>query len=86
MINELVLTHEFLEMMLGVRRACVSLALGHFADRGLITAARCAVDDKERNEVVEAANGVYGGVEVEFERVFPSPKNCSGTFWYRSRP
>lgn len=68
--DELQLTHDFLALMLGVRRAGVSLALGHLEDRGLITTARGAVTVVDRDGLEECANDLYGIPEAEFERMF----------------
>lgn len=68
--DELQLTHEFLALMLRVRRAGVSIALGHLEGRGLISTARGAVTILDRDGLEEGANGLYGIPEAEFERVF----------------
>jgi CRP-like cAMP-binding protein len=68
--SELVLTHEFLSLMLGVRRAGVTVALQHFESRGLITTHRGSITIKDRDGLEEAANGFYGAPEAEFERLF----------------
>lgn len=68
--DELVLTHEFLALMLGVRRAGVTTALGHFENKGVIETARGAVTVKDRDGLEECANGLYGVPEAEFERLF----------------
>lgn len=52
------LTHEFLALMLGVRRAGVTTALGHFERRGVIETARGAVTVKDRDGLHECANGL----------------------------
>ncbi len=66
----LVLTHEFLALMLGVRRAGVSVVVENFEDRGLISAARGMIRILERDGLIEIANGFYGAPEAEYERVF----------------
>jgi hypothetical protein len=67
---ELRLTHEYLALMLGVRRAGVSTAIEHFEAKGLVSAARGMVCILERDGLIEAANGFYGAPEAEYERVF----------------
>ena len=65
------LTHEFLSLMLGVRRAGVTIALQHFETRAIIYTARGAVTVTDRGGLEECANGLYGQPEAEFERLFP---------------
>jgi CRP-like cAMP-binding protein len=68
--DELDLTHEFLSLMLGVRRAGVTVALQHFVERGLITARRATIVIEDRDGLQEAAHGLYGVPEAECERLF----------------
>jgi CRP-like cAMP-binding protein len=68
--DTLELTHEFLALMLGTRRAGVTMALGHFEHNGVIKTARGAVTVKDREGLIECANGLYGVPEAEFERLF----------------
>lgn len=68
--DELALTHEFLSLMLGVRRAGVTSALHSFEQNGLVQTARGAVTLLDRDGLEEAANGLYGPPEAEFERHF----------------
>jgi CRP-like cAMP-binding protein len=70
--DELLLTHEFLALMLGVRRAGVTVALQHFEQAGLITTGRGNIVIKDRDGLEEGANGLYGAPEAEFERLFPA--------------
>lgn len=67
--DELELTHEFLALMLGVRRAGVTVAMGLLDRRGLVRAHRggCAVLDREGLE--ELADGIYGVPEAEYRRL-----------------
>jgi CRP-like cAMP-binding protein len=67
--DEIILTHEFLALMLGVRRAGVSGALRAFEVRGLIATARGSVTIMDRNGLEECANGFYGVPEAEYERL-----------------
>ena len=68
--DELLLTHEFLSLMLGVRRAGVTVALQRFERSGLIVANRGSVTIKDRDGLEENANGLYGAPEAEYERLF----------------
>lgn len=68
--DELHLTHEFMALMLGVRRAGVTTALGHLERRGLIATARGTVTIVDRDGLEEGANGLYGVPEAELERLF----------------
>jgi CRP-like cAMP-binding protein len=68
--DEMVLTHEFVALMLGVRRAGVTGALQAFESKALITTARGSVTIRDRDGLEEAANGLYGAPEAELERLF----------------
>jgi CRP-like cAMP-binding protein len=68
--DELVLTHEFLSLMLGVRRAGVTTALQQLESRGLVATARGSVSILDRDGLEEVTNGLYGVPEAEFERLF----------------
>lgn len=68
--DEMSLTHEFLALMLGVRRAGVTEALHIFADKGLIETSRGSVTIIDRDGLEECANGLYGVPEAEYERLF----------------
>jgi CRP-like cAMP-binding protein len=70
--DELLLTHEFLSLMLGVRRAGVTTALQHFEGKGVIELARGCITILDREGLEDCANGLYGAPEAEFERLFPS--------------
>jgi CRP-like cAMP-binding protein len=67
--EHLPLTHEFLSMMLGIRRAGVTVSLHTMVDRGLITLTRKDIVIADRKGLVGAAKGTYGIVEAEQTRV-----------------
>jgi CRP-like cAMP-binding protein len=71
--NTIVLTHEFLSIMLGARRPGITTALNVFEKRGVIQARRGEIDIVDRHALEEAANGSYGGPEAEYHRLFASP-------------
>lgn len=64
------LTHEFLAVMLGSRRAGVTHALNQFQKRGIIEAKRGVIGIMDRGALEETANGIYGGPEAEYRRLF----------------
>jgi CRP-like cAMP-binding protein len=68
--NELNITHEFLSIMLGVRRPGVTVALNLLERNGLLESHRGVVTVVDRNGLKRASNGAYGVPEVEFNRLF----------------
>jgi len=67
--NELPLTHEFIALMLNVRRAGVTVALQALAGKRLITAKRGQIMVTNRAGLLAAANGLYGIPEAEYRRL-----------------
>jgi CRP-like cAMP-binding protein len=68
--NILSLTHEFLALMLGVRRPGVTIALQRLEARALIATSRGTVRILDRAGLEEVANGLYGQAEAELDRIF----------------
>jgi CRP-like cAMP-binding protein len=68
--NTVDLTHEFLSLMLGVRRPGVTAALNAFEARGMLRGHRGGLTILDRPGLEEAANGSYGVPEAEAERLF----------------
>jgi CRP-like cAMP-binding protein len=64
------LTHEFLALMLGARRAGVTVALSEFHKRGVLHMQRGVITIKDRDALEESANGSYGAPESEYGRLF----------------
>jgi CRP-like cAMP-binding protein len=71
--DELAVTHEFLSLMLGVRRAGVTVALNMLETHGLIRGERGTVVILDRKGLIELTNGFYGAPEAEARRLFRSP-------------
>jgi CRP-like cAMP-binding protein len=71
--DELPLTHDFLSLMLGVRRTGVTLALQVLETHGLITTKRGRILIVDRDGLVEHAAGCYGIPEAEYERLVGQP-------------
>jgi CRP-like cAMP-binding protein len=63
------LTHEFLSLMLAVRRPGVTEALHEVGQKGLIKHERGAITVIDRKGLIECANGFYGKPEIEYERL-----------------
>jgi CRP-like cAMP-binding protein len=70
--GRLTITHEFLAIMLGVRRPGVTVALQLLEGHGLIRATRGEIAIRDRAGLVELANGGYGEAEAEYERLIGS--------------
>lgn len=68
--RELPLTHEFLSLMLGVRRAGVTVALNALEAEGLIRRRRGTVTILDRKRLAKTTKGFYGGPEAEARRFF----------------
>jgi CRP-like cAMP-binding protein len=64
------LTHDSLAVMLGTRRAGVTVALNELQKRGLIKLTRGEITVIDRGALEDAANGSYGAPEAEYRRLF----------------
>jgi CRP-like cAMP-binding protein len=68
--DELTLTHEFLAVMLGVRRPGVTLTLAALEKTGVIRAKRGVITVVDRKRLEKGTDGAYGAPEAEFLRLF----------------
>jgi CRP-like cAMP-binding protein len=68
--DQVPLTHEFLSVMLGVRRPGVTVTLDLLEKEGLIQARRGTVAILDRTGLRKISNGAYGAAEAEFKRLF----------------
>lgn len=66
---EFQLTHEFLSMMLGVRRPGVTTSIHILEGTGMIRAKRARITILDREKLVELASESYGLAEGEYERL-----------------
>ncbi|MDB5713453.1 MAG: Crp/Fnr family transcriptional regulator [Sphingomonadales bacterium] len=73
--NEVPLTHEFISMMLGVRRPGVTIAIEHLVTNRLIGNRRGVVVIEDRPGLQRLAGGSYGLAETEYERLIGRPLN-----------
>ena len=71
--GDLSTTHEFLSLMLGVRRAGVTVALQVLEDRGLIATKRAQITVLDRAKLEAVAGDSYGVPEAEYARLFGHP-------------
>ena len=67
--DELPLTHEFLSLMLEVRRAGVTVALAALEKRGLLLTGHGRVIVLNREELAKVAADFYGVPEAELRRL-----------------
>ena len=67
--DELPLTHEFLALMLSVRRPGVTVALHLLESRGLILIKRGLIQIVDREGLEELIGGMYGIPEAEYRRL-----------------
>ena len=66
---ELPLTHEFLGMMLGVRRSSVTDSLHVLEGMGVISTRRGVIVMRDRARLEQVAGESYGAPETEYERL-----------------
>lgn len=67
--EEIRLTHEFISIMLGVRRPGVTDAVNELEGQGLIRAHRAAIQIVDRDGLLRVAGSTYGVPEAEYERL-----------------
>jgi Crp-like helix-turn-helix domain len=72
--DELPLTHEFLSLMLGVRRSGVTQALHLLEIEDAIKVRRGQILVSDRRKLERIAGGCYGVPEAEYERVIARPE------------
>ena len=65
------LTHEFLGIMLGVRRSSVTDVLRPLQDRGIVANNRGVIEILDRDRLKALACECYEAVNAEFARLFP---------------
>ena len=66
--EDLKITHDFLSILLGVRRASVTVALHDLEGRSLVRSTRTLIKILDREGLRAAANGFYGIPEAEYDR------------------
>ena len=67
--NDIQITHEFMAMMLGVRRAGVTTAIHILEGNGLIRALRGLITILDRGRLEALADNAYGLAEAEYARL-----------------
>jgi CRP-like cAMP-binding protein len=67
--DEIGITHEFIALMLGVRRPGVTVATHMLEGEGLIRARRGLITVLDRGKLEMKANGSYGLAESEYDRL-----------------
>jgi CRP-like cAMP-binding protein len=76
--DKLVMTHELIANMLGVRREGVSVAAGHLQQKGLIKYSRGTITMLDRVALESAVCECYQVVKDEYDRIL-------GTYIYKNR-
>jgi CRP-like cAMP-binding protein len=71
--DDLALTHEFLSLMLGVRRSGVTEQLHILEGLHAIKATRGNVQIRDREKLEDVAGGCYGAPEAEYKRLIETP-------------
>lgn len=73
--DEIALTHEFMSMMLGTRRAGVTDALHVLEGEHMVRARRGHVTIRDRDRLIALAGDSYGQAEAAYERLIgPMPR------------
>jgi CRP-like cAMP-binding protein len=78
--NWIPITHEFLSLMLGVRRAGVTDALHVLEGMGALRSTRGLLHVLRRERLIEVAEGCYGVPEREYQRVFENIPQGSASY------
>jgi CRP-like cAMP-binding protein len=76
--DEVELTHEFIAVMLGVRRPGVTDALHALEGKGLIRSTRGVIRIVDREGLEALASGTYGVPEAEYRRLIGDPPHARG--------
>ena len=71
--NQLVVTHELIANMLGVRREGITQAAGQLNKAGLISCRRGHITVLDRNGLEQRSCECYAAAKVEYDRLLPAP-------------
>ena len=77
--REFHLTHDYLAIMLGVRRPSVTDALHLLEGNKLIRSTRGNIEIRDRNGLIAAAGEAFGAPEAEYERLMALPFAINAT-------
>jgi CRP-like cAMP-binding protein len=76
--TELRLTHEFMSMMLGVRRPTVTLIVGELQKAGLVETRRGTINILDRKGLEQSSCECYESVKASFQRLMPELPGVPG--------
>jgi CRP-like cAMP-binding protein len=79
--DEFPMTHEFMSMMLGVRRAGITVAAGTLQKAGLIRYERGRMEITDRPGLEAAACECYGIDRRAYDRLLGPPRGPRGSYW-----
>lgn len=71
--NEIALTHGAIALLLGVRRAGVTVGLHELEGHGLIRSTRGRIEIRDRAGLRRMVGDLYGGPEAEYRRLLGRP-------------
>lgn len=74
--DDLYITHDFMALMLAVRRPSVTTSLHVLEGNHFIRSERGRVTIRNRRALEEFAQDAYGRPEAEYRRLFPAPFVC----------
>jgi CRP-like cAMP-binding protein len=75
---ELRLTHEFMSMMLGVRRPTVTLIVGELQKAGMVETRRGTINILDRKGLEASSCECYESVKASFQRLMPELPGAPG--------
>ena len=75
--NTIVMTHEVIASLLGVRREGVTMAAKKLMDEGIIRYARGRITIQNRTGLEQRACECYGVIRQEYERLLPMACDCA---------
>ena len=78
--DEFPMTHEFLSMMLGVRRAGITVAAGQFQKAGFIHYDRGHIEVTDRPSLESVACECYGIVRRAQDQLLGLPAGATGVY------
>jgi hypothetical protein len=78
--DEFPMTHEFLSMMLGVRRAGITVAAGQLQKAGFIRYERGCIEMADRPGLESASCECYGVVRRAYDHLLGPPEGTRGVY------